>query len=145
MEITEVAAVLGELTGRQLPQRTAPDWMLQRAGRLADRAQRLVPARLPISAGQVALPFSTPAGVAVDDTATRHELAVERRDLRQTLADTVRWLAARGHLTARQAGSVAGLTRPRPARPARLPKECLTSQNFQELYRRASQKTDHAA
>ena len=49
-----------------------------------------------------------PAGLVVDDTATRHELAVERRDLRETLADTVRWLAARGLITARQAGSLAG-------------------------------------
>jgi hypothetical protein len=64
--------------------------------------------RLPVSAEQVVLPFSTPAGVVVDDAATRHELAVERRELRETLADTVRWLAARGLVTARQAGSLAG-------------------------------------
>jgi non-ribosomal peptide synthetase component F len=36
--------------------------------------------------------------------------AIERRELRQTLADTVRWLAARGIVTARQAGSPAALT-----------------------------------
>jgi hypothetical protein len=39
-------------------------------------------------------------GVVVDDTATRHELAIERRELRQSLGDTVRWLAARGLVTA---------------------------------------------
>jgi hypothetical protein len=44
----------------------------------------------------------------VDDSATRQELAVERRELRETLADTVRWLAARGLVTARQAGALAG-------------------------------------
>jgi hypothetical protein len=49
----------------------------------------------------------TPPGVVVDDTTTRQELAIERRELRQTLADTVRWLAARGLVTARQAGSLA--------------------------------------
>ena len=35
VEITEVAAWLGELTGRRLQQRTAPDWVLQQAGSLA--------------------------------------------------------------------------------------------------------------
>ena len=62
------------------------------------------PVRLPVSAEQAALPLSIPAGVVADDSATRRELAVERRDLRETLADTVRWLAARGLVTARQAG-----------------------------------------
>jgi hypothetical protein len=33
---------------------------------------------------------------------------VERRELRQTLADTVRWLAEQGHVTAQQAGTLAG-------------------------------------
>jgi dihydroflavonol-4-reductase len=108
VKVTEVAALLGELTGRRLPQRTAPDWVLQRGSRLADRAQRLLPARLPASAEQVALPISIPADVVVDDTATRRELAIERRDLHETLADTVRWLATQGLLTARQAGALAG-------------------------------------
>jgi nucleoside-diphosphate-sugar epimerase len=107
VEVTQVAAVLGELTGRRLPHRTAPDWALQRGGRLADRAQRLLPVRLPVSAEQVALPLSIPVGVIVDDSATRQELAIERRELRQTLADTVRWLAARRLVTARQAGALA--------------------------------------
>jgi nucleoside-diphosphate-sugar epimerase len=108
VEITDVAALLGELTGRRLPQRTAPDWVLQHSGRLADRVQRLLPVRLPASAEQAALPLSIPAGVVVDDSATRQELAIERRELRETLADTVRWLAARDLVTARQAGALAG-------------------------------------
>jgi dihydroflavonol-4-reductase len=108
VEVAEVAALLGELTSRRLPQRTAPDWMIQQSGRLADRAQRLLPVRLPASAEQAALPLSIPAGAVVDDSATRLELAVERRELRETLADTVRWLAARGLVTARQAGALAG-------------------------------------
>jgi hypothetical protein len=49
-----------------------------------------------------------PAGLIWVDSATRHELGIERRELRQALADTVRWLAARGLVTARQAGSLTG-------------------------------------
>jgi dihydroflavonol-4-reductase len=108
VEVAEVAALLGELTGRRLPHRTAPDWVVQHSGRLADRAQRLLPVRLPVSAEQAALPLSIPGGVVVDDSATRQELAIERRELRETLADTVRWLAARSLVTARQAGALAG-------------------------------------
>jgi hypothetical protein len=108
VEVAQVTELLGELTGRRLPQRTAPDWVVQHSGRLADGAQRLLPVRLPVSAEQAALPLGIPAGVAVDDSATRQELAVERRELRETLADTVRWLAARGLVTARQAGALAG-------------------------------------
>ena len=52
-------------------------------------------------------PLSIPAGVVVDDSETRQELGLERRELRETLADTVRWLAARGLVTARQAGTLA--------------------------------------
>jgi nucleoside-diphosphate-sugar epimerase len=108
VEVTEVAALLGELTGRRLVRRTAPDWVIQQSGRLADRAQRLLPVRLPASAEQAALPLAISARVAVDDSATREELAIERRELRETLTDTVRWLAARGLVTARQAGALAG-------------------------------------
>ena len=38
----------------------------------------------------------------------RQELAIERHEPRETLADTVRWLAARGLVTARQAGALTG-------------------------------------
>jgi dihydroflavonol-4-reductase len=117
VEIADVAAVLGELTGRRLRQRTAPDWLLRGGSRLADRAQRLVPARLPVSAEQMALVTNVRAGIVVDDTPAREGLAFERPEQRETLSDSVRWLAARGHVTARQAGALAGLTRPRPARP----------------------------
>jgi dihydroflavonol-4-reductase len=83
------------------------------ASRLVDRVQGLLPVRLPFSAEAVAATLSTGADVQVDDTATRQELAIGRRELRQTLADTVRWLAQQGHLTARQAGALTGTRLPR--------------------------------
>ena len=114
VEMADLVGVLGELTGRRLPQRTAPDWLLRGGGRLVDRVQRLVPVRLPVSAESVAFILSVGPEVVVDDTATRQELAVERRELRQTVTDTVRWLAEQGHVTARQAGALASLRRPWP-------------------------------
>jgi hypothetical protein len=48
------------------------------------------------------------AGPGVDDdAATRSEFALEPRPLRETLADTVRWLAEVGHISAREAGHLA--------------------------------------
>ncbi len=108
VEMVELAGLLGELTGRRLPQRTAPEWLLRAGSRLLDRVQRLVPVRLPISAEAVASTLGIGADVAVDDTAARQELGIERRELRQTLADTVRWLAEQGQITARQVGALAG-------------------------------------
>jgi len=111
VELVDLVGVLGELTGRRLPQTTAPDWLLRPASRLVDRAQRLLPVRLPVSAEAVAATLSIGTDVEVDDTATRQELAIGRRDLRQTLTDTVRWLAQHEHLTVRQAGALAGMPR----------------------------------
>jgi dihydroflavonol-4-reductase len=108
VEMVELAGLLGELTGRRLPQRTAPEWLLRAGSRLLDRVQRLVPVRLPISAEAVASTLGIGADVAVDDAAARQELGIERRELRQTLADTVRWLAEQGQITARQVGALAG-------------------------------------
>jgi hypothetical protein len=42
-----------------------------------------------------------------DDAATRTELALEPRPLRDTLADTVRWLVEVGRITPREAGRLA--------------------------------------
>jgi nucleoside-diphosphate-sugar epimerase len=121
VELVELVGLLGELTGRRLPQATAPDWLLRPAGRLVDRVQHLAPVRLPVSAEAVAATLSIGADVEVDDSATRQELAVGRRELRQTLADTVRWLAQQDHVTARQAGALAGTRLPRvsPGTPSR--------------------------
>jgi dihydroflavonol-4-reductase len=108
VEVVDLVGLVGEVTGRRLPQRTAPDWLLRWSSRLVDRVQRLVPGQLPISGELVALALDVGAEVVVDDTATRQELAIQRRELRQTAADAVRWLAEQGHITARQAGALAG-------------------------------------
>jgi nucleoside-diphosphate-sugar epimerase len=108
VEMVDAVGLLGELTGRRLPQRTAPERLLRGGSRLADWMQRLVPMRLPVSAEQVALTLGTRPGVVVDDSATRQELGVQRRELRQTAADTVRWLVEQGQVTAREAGALAG-------------------------------------
>jgi hypothetical protein len=74
VEVTEVAALLGELTGHRLPQRTAPDWVLQHSGRLADRVQRLLPVRLPAGRSSRTGP-ANPAAAAPLPTFSNAELS----------------------------------------------------------------------
>ena len=50
------------------------------------------------------MPLSIPVGAVVDDSPARQELAIEHRELGEALADTVRWLAARGLVTAPRVG-----------------------------------------
>jgi NAD(P)-dependent dehydrogenase (short-subunit alcohol dehydrogenase family) len=95
--------IAAELVARGSQQAGSPG-----LGAAAERPRGRPRAAPASGAEQAALPLSIPAGVVVDDSVTRQELAVERRELRETLADTVRWLAARGLVTARQAGALAG-------------------------------------
>jgi nucleoside-diphosphate-sugar epimerase len=46
-------------------------------------------------------------GARCDDARARAELGFEPRPIEQTFVDTVRWLVAAGHVTARQAGRLA--------------------------------------
>lgn len=64
-------------------------------GRMADLMQRLLPGRLLFSHEGIWLASLRPH---CDDSRTVSELGVAARDLRVTLADTVRWLADQGHL-----------------------------------------------
>jgi hypothetical protein len=61
---------------------------------------------------QAALPLAPGGGPCEHDagpySTTRQELAIERHTLRETLADTVSWLAIRGLITSRQADALAG-------------------------------------
>jgi hypothetical protein len=43
-----------------------------------------------------------------DDSNTRSEFGLEPRPLRETFADTIRWLVDVGRLTHREAGRLAG-------------------------------------
>jgi nucleoside-diphosphate-sugar epimerase len=88
---------LADLGGRRLPCVTLPPWFLAAFGRTADLAQRHLRARLPWSGEGI---WVLNCAARCDDSKTRTELAVEARPLRDTLADTIDWLAEVGHLTA---------------------------------------------
>jgi nucleoside-diphosphate-sugar epimerase len=104
MSLPDLIRTLAELTGRRIPFVIMPPWFLAGFGRAADVVQRRVKARLPWDAEGI---WVISCAARCDDSETRRELALEPRPLHDTLADTVRWLAAVGRLTPREAGRLA--------------------------------------
>jgi dihydroflavonol-4-reductase len=107
--LKEMQRTLGDLTGRRIRSLTAPRWFLAGFGRVADWFQRRMKRRLPWTYEGIWV-LNTRA--RCDDSRTRTELGVAPRDIRETFADTVRWLVSAGQLTPKQAGRLA------PAKPA---------------------------
>jgi dihydroflavonol-4-reductase len=100
----EIIRTLAELTGRRIRFVTLPAWFLAGFGRTADVIQRRLKTRLPWSAEAI---WIMNCDAHCDDSKTRAEFHLEPRPLRDTFADTVRWLVEVGHLTGREAGRLA--------------------------------------
>jgi dihydroflavonol-4-reductase len=97
ISMPDLVRSLADLSGRRLPSVTLPSWFLAAFGRTADFAQRHVRAQLPWSGEGI---WVLNCAARCDDSKTRTELAVDTRPLRDTLADTIDWLAEVGHVTA---------------------------------------------
>jgi dihydroflavonol-4-reductase len=96
--------MLGDVTARRLQSIPVPAGAAWASARLADRLQRLVPFRLPVSAPAL---WIMRHHSSCDNERARAELGFEPRPLAETLTDTVASLLARGRISARQAGHVA--------------------------------------
>ena len=104
VSLPDLIRTLAELTGRRLPFVVLPAWSLAAFGRSADVVQRLLRTRLPWDAEGI---WVMNCAARCDDAKTRSEFALEPRPLRETLADTIRWLAEIGRVTPREAGHLA--------------------------------------
>jgi dihydroflavonol-4-reductase len=98
---SRVFAIMRSLTGRRLPAPRVPAVAIAASGAAADAAQRVLPFRLPLNASG---PWLGRNAVPGDDSATREDLGVTFRPAEESIADTVRWMRAAGHISARQAG-----------------------------------------
>ena len=105
ISMPELVHSLANLSGRRLPCVTLPPWFLAAFGRTADFVQRYLRAQLPWSGEGI---WVLNCAARCDDSATRTELGVEARPLRDTLADTIRWLVEVGRLTAPKEDPAAG-------------------------------------
>jgi dihydroflavonol-4-reductase len=104
ISMPDLIRTLSDLTGRRILFATFPPWFLAGFGRTADLVQRRVSMRLPWDAEGI---WVMNCAARCDDSKTRSEFGLEQRPLRETLADTVRWLVDVGHLTRREAGRLA--------------------------------------
>ncbi len=96
----DLIAMLQQITGRRTRIVAVPAGLAMAVGRVADVVQRVVPSRLPLDYEG---PWIFSLEPHCDDSRTISELGVTPRDLRETLTDTVQWLADQGHLPAARA------------------------------------------
>src|SRR5262249_17211148 len=91
---------LDEITGRRLLRLPVPGGLLRVSGAVADVVRRVWDFELPLTheATVIMTRWTPPEGI---DGA-----GIPLRDVRETLRDTIRWMNARGLVTARQAGAV---------------------------------------
>ncbi|HET6919007.1 MAG TPA: SDR family NAD(P)-dependent oxidoreductase [Jiangellaceae bacterium] len=104
ISMPDIVHTLADLSGRRIPFVIFPSWFLAGFGHAADVVQRRMKRRLPWSSEAI---WVMNCRAHCDDSTTRNELGLEPRPLRDTFADTVRWLVEAGKLSQRQAGRLA--------------------------------------
>jgi nucleoside-diphosphate-sugar epimerase len=100
----ELHDALAEVTGVRRRAVPMPPGLLRAVGRLGDLAKRVVDFDYPLTLE--ALTMATRA-VPCDSTGSVETLGIAWRPVTETLADSIRWLTAEGHLPARLAGRLA--------------------------------------
>jgi dihydroflavonol-4-reductase len=104
LRFADLVAGFAAVTGRRLPTITLPARMLLPVARLVQLVQHLTPIHIPVEFEGA---YFCRCANRCDDTKTHQELGVVPRDLRVTLADSVRWLLEHGHISPREAGQLA--------------------------------------
>ena len=98
------ADLCDDLTGRPCRRIVMPGPLLVGLGKVLDRAKQVRPFEYPLTADAAEFMVKM---VPTEDGPTLAALGVDYRPTRQTVEDTLRWLAAEGHLSARTAGRLA--------------------------------------
>ena len=112
----EFADILESVVGARIRRIRAPGRVLQALGRLGDVVHRFVPLGLPIS--EEAMCYAT-EWTPSDDSRVQKDLGIRYRDIRETLADAIIWLADNGHLRKVAYAEAARQARAKPARRPR--------------------------
>jgi dihydroflavonol-4-reductase len=94
--LPDLTAALREIAGHRGRIVVVPAGAAQALGRMGDLVQHIVPGRVPLGHEGMWIAALQPH---CDDSRTVKELGITPRDLRATLADTVRWLAGQGHIS----------------------------------------------
>jgi nucleoside-diphosphate-sugar epimerase len=102
----ELRAAIARVTGVHRPAMPVPAVALRLAGRAGDLVKRVVPFDYPLT--YEAMVMATRACPYESDASCR-ALDLQWRPVEETLAESIRWLAATGHLNSRLAGTLASL------------------------------------
>ena len=111
---TELADLCDELTGVPCRRVVVPGRALIALGSLLDALKRVKPFDYPLTRDAAEMVVTM---VPTDDAATEAALQLERRPVRTSIEEALRWLAADGHLAPERAGRLAppgSVARPRP-------------------------------
>lgn len=100
----ELGALLDDITGVRAWRAPLPKPVLMAFATALDGVRRVRPLTYPLTRDAAEIMTTM---VASDDSATLAGLGLELTPVRDSLEDTVRWLAAEGHLPARNAGRLA--------------------------------------
>ncbi len=100
----ELGALIDDITGVRAWRAPLPKPVLMAFARALDGVRRVRPLGYPLTLDAAEIMTTM---VASDDSATLSALGLELRPVRDSLEETVRWLAAAGHLPAKSAGRLA--------------------------------------
>jgi dihydroflavonol-4-reductase len=100
----EVVALMDEITGRRIRRIAVPGAVLRALGGVGDVVKRVFPFDFPLT--REVMDFATQWPGAVESPLLR-DLGLTFRPVRETYADTIRWLHRAGHVTDEQAGKLA--------------------------------------
>jgi len=101
---SELHSIIARVTGVHRPRIPMPAGAMRFAGRVGDIVERIFPFDYPLT--YEAMVMATRSAPYEDDT-TRAALDLDWRTVELTLTDSIRWLAASGHIDARLAGTLA--------------------------------------
>jgi dihydroflavonol-4-reductase len=101
----ELGGMLEQLTGRKLRRLRLNGRVMRVVGKVCDRIGPWFNMEVPMT--EEAMGYAT-QWVKMDNSRVEQELGFEFRPVRETMADTIRWLHEAGHVTAEQAGKLAG-------------------------------------
>jgi hypothetical protein len=99
-----VIDLMRELSGRHVPAPAVPGALLRFAGRIGDQVRRLHDFKFPLTAEAMDHATQWPG---VTSSPECDKLGLNRRPARVTYEDTLRWMHAAGHLSAKQVGALA--------------------------------------
>jgi nucleoside-diphosphate-sugar epimerase len=107
--LREVVDVVRDVTGRSIRVASLPTGVIEPAARLVDLLMRNTPLELPATGEDLRMMLSGVGGEPVlDQRPIKEDFDLPRIPFAESVADTVRWMADAGVISARHAGLAAG-------------------------------------